>query len=322
MDSEDATYRLRVALSYQQHAGTLLANARSAFENSALDSERFDSLRGFYEGHLTRASRLLDSLRAAEMRRLTGIERELNQERDRKLQLSERAARGKVSAMDANEKSREHEQRIQELAKVAGAARRALAAEAPTDLGGYVELPLDEYAKRLSLKAARPGRGPGASFAVGLGVALTLAGIAIGVFATLPRHGSLKVSAAHASPHAPIQLTLRLSGQDPARIRIPWELESGGALPEDDAPDYGIQVWVSESEQTFRLMPGTIDCWRYQGVRLYGRGAIDIYPGIPAVAQFDLAELERLGVKAETLKFSVVSAHGYEVSNASVDLRE
>ena len=322
MDPEDATYRLRVALSYQHHAGTLLTNARSAFENSALDSERFESLRGFYEGHLARASRLLDSLRAAEKRRLIGIEWELNQERNRKSQLSQRAARGRVPALDANEQSREHGRKIQDLAKIVGAARRNLAAESAGDLGGYVELPLDEYPKRLSQRASRPSRGPGAGFAVGLGIALTLAGIAIGVFAMLPKPGTLQISASRTAPAAPIQITLQLTGPDPATVDIPWE-EDGAAPPETGDPTrYGIQVWISESDETFRLMPGTLDCWRYQGAKLYGRGALEIYPGILTVVQFDPAELARLGVKPVAVRFSVVAADGIELGNATVGPRE
>lgn len=326
MDPSDTTYGLRLALSYAEKARASMDDCRRALDAGQIDQARHDSVTKFCRLHLKRAVARLRALRKAEGRHLAGLERQLNACLVRQARLSKRVAKGRVGLAEANEANRTLTQNMARLKTESVAVRAAIDAPQAQNLGGFVDLLLEEYVEKLKTIGPRAT----AKFAIPVRSASALAITAVLVTAgfvglrILPARGNVSFEAAmpDSASHR-IEVTCRNNGRSPVVFHVPWP-EDGTMGPSSrrvQIRSFGIQVYVTEKgDDALRFVPNTGGCWSHLGLPMAGRDPIALAQGISKTVVMDADRLQDSGVDAKSVLLVFTRGDGREVGRFETGL--
>ena len=137
--------QLRAALSYRHKVKRLGRENDEARSDGRIDEERHAALRSFYNAHGLRAEAAIAKVRNLlhhEQTQLRARNAAYEQERDA---LSVRAAAGEVQASSARQRHRKLTQDIERIRARLEQLETLLTAHEPMALGGFIDMPLDEY---------------------------------------------------------------------------------------------------------------------------------------------------------------------------------
>jgi len=322
----DRNARLRYALSYREKARSL--------------SERVPP-----PSHAERAQLLIDSLLDELRREIAALGEELLAALAEQSVLYQRATAGRITASKANERNRELTVTIGRLRDAIAERHALLSAKGPAELGGFIDLPIEEYAAIITAPGStETKKGTGILSALiedkptiagiqlkptRLGLVVWAACIVAAVLAASWHLGLLHWGgtamldvAAGKSSTDPVVITIRNNGRVPMEVYVPLP-EGGVWRTEGEAGNrvYGLRAWAREDGgREYRVLPASLDCWVRQ-TRFDENPALVVAAGLTAQILFDSAKLKTLGSAVQSLRIAIVRSNGSVVVQRSVDLR-
>lgn len=144
--NRQALMSLRLALSRREKALSLAQESKEALTAGHIDKARHDMLQAFYSGHLQSAENRLRDLRQEHAKRIAELDTVLEELQTRQKEVQEGAASGLVRVSEVNRRHRKLAKRIGELKEEAAFERRLVEADSPDAVGGFIDMPLDDYA--------------------------------------------------------------------------------------------------------------------------------------------------------------------------------
>ena len=308
---------LLLVLSYRRKAQSMLTQLRIDLNAGNIGPAQFTPLERKYLVHLHSADKHVGRLRSAEAGKLKRYGRELRAVQRRQRKLVEALNRGNVQADAANERNR----RItQEFTAVNDGIRainsRLTACDAPVPDSGFVDCPLEEYAKRLGRPALPVASFARASTYVKI-LALILCGAAIlfvPALLLLDDAGGVRFEAYSVDAASRVfEVLLRNTASVPVRVVIPWPEAPELVIADlgSGVPTYGLSVSIREAVgEPMRLLPGTESSWSHHGLPLAGQEALEIAPGLTSRVRLDINKLSELGVKVGAVRLALTNDRG------------
>jgi hypothetical protein len=154
----DSNLPLRLALSHREKTVAMLSEIDAAFSRGGLDESQFLARQKLCRQEQSLANAAIDRLRKRAQAHAETLRVELSTCRHEQAHLPDHVSAGKISPQLANNRNRELTERIGALrAELREVDARAMA-ESAEDLGGFVDLPLEEYPRRIQ---AASGSMPG-----------------------------------------------------------------------------------------------------------------------------------------------------------------
>ncbi len=295
-----------LALSHREKARGLIAEADQAAASGVIQPERHATLRDFYAKHLADAESRIARLQDRERRKLGSLEHQLRATINDQARLVDRAVAGKVTPEKANSLNRQYQAEIVKLESAIEAAESLLNATQSAELGGFVDLPLEDYdaAQQQAFTPVERWRARRwAIFFAGVFVALLLMFL---ILRQGPSARDLKADFQQVDP-ATVTIVVTNSGSQQAELYVP--APEGGAAAADGA-GFGLQVFVREQgRDSFSLLPASDECWANNGLPILG-APLTLIPNIPVQVTLDLSRLPQLVNQPDAAKVALVSPRG------------
>ena len=322
--------RLRAALSYREKVEGASRDARAALEARGMAPEEHDARRNALHAHLDRAEAATAAARQAIRDRIEQLAASLQAALARKGPLAREVAEGRLAAEEANRAGRALAAQVADLRATIRELNAAHAAQTSDDVGGFVDVPMDEYSRPDRPPRGRPARTPTAgapaaststsrtwSDSPWLLVAAVAIGLAIStvvIWPMLPLGGGVAFEAALTAdaPHA-IAMTCRNQRVAPVALHVPWVdgrpgAPDGGAIA---GAQYGLLVQVRETAAApWRLLPNSEGCWLSAGRDLTYGQPVSIAPGGAFQFSLPLARLRRHVAAPEAVRLALTNGAG------------
>lgn len=304
-----------LALSHREKTRALMAEADRSAADGVLDAERHAALRDFYTKHLHAAESRLNQLQDRERRKLSSLEHQLRATINNRARLVDRAVAGKVTAQKANTLNRQYEDEIGNLENAIDATQSLLNATHSAELGGLIDLPLEEYAAAPELPVSPVERWRSRRWAI-LFAGAFVAMLLLFLFFRQGPAGQRVEAQFTAIDTNTVGVTIVNTGAHEALLHVPWQ---EAALTADRA--FGLQLHVKESgSEGFKLLPGSDECWKSNGLPILGVPQT-LLPNIPANVTLDVNRLEQLVDRPEAVRIVLVSPGGRRISEDTFSLR-
>jgi len=233
--------------------------------------------------HLPRAEKNLAQARAHVAQRLARLNRQLTVLTQEQARLSRRLMNQKIDPARANEINRRRTLEMAQLRDQMDVLTRAGQAAKAADLGGFIDLPLEDYVAQK--------RGPQASRISAVAIVVWITCLCVSVAGTWLYLSSKQTHALRlqATPTAAghIEITCYNDGPERVALCVPW-LEAKAAVPSDQAKEaFGLAIYVQDNS-ALRLLPFEDDRWFYRGTFLKEATTITVPPNQSASVTFAL----------------------------------
>lgn len=305
-----------LALSHREKARALMAEADHAAANGTLDPERYAALRDFYTTHLQHAESRLAQLQDRERRKLSSLQHQLRATINDQARLVDRAVAGKITAEKANALNRQYQDEIANLENAIDATESLLNATHSSELGGVIDLPLEEYNTISHVPITPVERWRARRWALLFAGAFVTLLLIFLIIRQGPSGRSVNATFASISPTV-VGVTVTNTGAHEGVLYVPWP--EGGA-DADDA--FGLQVYVQESgRDTFSLLPNSDECWKNNGLPILG-SPLTLLPNIPTQVTLDLPRLHQLVDRPQAVKVVLITPSGRVLAEQSFPVPE
>lgn len=309
MNREALQTRVQLLLSWREKASRLLREAKPSI----------GAKRGLYRAHMRQADHYL--IQTVEQQQ--GLTQKLGTELQTALlelgRIDDRAAAGRIRPEDALMAKGEIERRVERLREEISLLNRVLRAKRAHELGGMIDLPLEQYAPKLGiLPVVRRRDGWQPRHYLGIG---TLALVcALFSYAYYQRAAAPSLECAGQYRPAPAEallLTLRNNGNQLLRLRVPWPNAIPAGLEEADC---GLSLYASNAARNeYQLVPTTPTEWLRFGAPLAGQEYITMAPGVEETLELSLrpvrnriATAEAFRIEATTASAELLCSHDWE----------
>jgi len=318
----------RLVLSYYERAQSELNRWVDIRVSGNLDRTNFDQVRAKYAAHERAAHDWVKRLRTDAERQLGPIEAELRQKLRAQRKLIEAATAGTVDARTANNQNRVLTAEIAECSARASDLRDIVSAETTASLGGLINLPLEEYSKRLddgdvAAPPKRPMTPLEKNIAAGIVMLTLVLGTVVGIaFMRSTVSAEFSVSSRDLREGF-VRLECRNTGNRPIAFYLPWP--NGRAQAPAGAPaagrSFGVLISVREPGATaFRALEGVEGAFKYRGRLLEEGTPIEILPQTTSAIFLDLKLLREQGLDAEALAVEFSRSGGGESTRNEIEL--
>lgn len=288
---------------------------RSAAEGT-LDAERYAALRDFYTNHLQNAETRLAQLQDRERRKLASLEHQLRATINDRARLVDRAVAGKVTAEKANALNRQYQDEIANLENAIDATESLLNATHTSELGGVIDLPLEEYNAVEHQPISPVERWRAQRWAIVFAGAFVVLLLVFLVIRQGPTGRSLDAEFASINPST-VGITITNTGAHEGQLFAPWP---EGGVDTDGA--FGLQVYVQEfGRDHFSLLPNSDECWRHNGLPILG-APLTLLPNIPTHVTLDLPRLQQLVDRPQAVNVALVSPSGRILAEKHFDMAD
>lgn len=311
--SIDATQRLRLILSYLEAACAQLEQADDDYAEHRIDGPAYKRVRVTGLDHERRASRLLDHARQEDDRQVAGLGHRIRRIEAQQEKLTQRAASGASDPSKINAQSRQNAHEIEELRqKIAECVTRNEATHA-ADVGGFIAIPLEEYAARIG--------GPSIKFnpivsrsayPIAL-ILLTTMAIALSYWAASSSNGGITFETRRGDYDISTEVEVVCFNDSNNEITLyaPWPEGMAPPQREQGAHDYGIELRIWErGANGLQVYPESSPCWSRNGVPLRDADPIRIAPTLSATITLDLDCIEDSGLSLEEIELVFSRAGG------------
>lgn len=225
-------------------------------------------------GHDRRAETQLASLRAEFREKASDRARRLTAALQEQAQLSKRLMTGGIPPAQANEQNRRLTSKIVGLREQIRDFNDLLSAANSTQLGGFVDLPLEDYSKK---QAVQPLPSERTRRHVPIRTVLVSAVVVGVIYGFGIPHGSSSLNLDVAkTAEGTLDIICRNDGTCPVPLCVPWP-EAAALTPRGTA--YGLAVYVREfGAAEYRLMSSSQEAWTYLGMPLREAAIIAVAP--------------------------------------------
>ncbi|MBN2310030.1 MAG: hypothetical protein JXR94_13740 [Candidatus Hydrogenedentes bacterium] len=175
MERDESKRALRLALSHRQKARVLQEQCERAGAEGSMPLSRQSALRRLYTEQLALAESTIARLREAQRQQIADLSRGIRKAQIEEARLSKQASSGEIAPAKANEIHRRLVREADALEARIAECRAVIAADAPEELGGFIDLPMEGYLKPGTARPARPaGRAKVLATLFSIAIALTV----------------------------------------------------------------------------------------------------------------------------------------------------
>lgn len=224
--------------------------------------------------------------------------------------IGQRAASGRITPEDAEMARAEVARRVERLRGEIAGCNSLLGARRSGEAGGFIDLPLEEYAPRLGLKPAARARDRWEPRHYLMIAALAIVmGIACYAYYTHKAAPRLACEAAYQpAPAEAAVLTITNTGLTPILLHVPWQDPIPAAQREGHC---GLSVFARSAGDTeMLLVPTMAGEWLRLGAPMTGQDVVDLQPGSIETLSLDLRLMRARIEKLEDLRVEATLANG------------
>lgn len=278
--------RIQLLLSWREKASRLLRETRQPIAPA----------RGHYRAHIRQAEYYLIRTVDEQHGLVDKLGAELHAALGEIGRIEQRASSGRIREEDAAMAKSEVERRVERLRDEVTFYNQLLRAKRSHEIGGFIDLPIDQYAPRLGiLPVVRSRVGWQTRHYVGIAVLALVAALASYTYYQQAAAPSLACEGTYrATPLETLILTLRNDGNLPLRMRVPWPTPVPAGL---EPADCGLKVYARlGSRDSYQLVPTSSTDWRRLGAPMTGVEFVSVPPGVEESVELDVHSLRtRLG---------------------------
>ncbi len=316
----DPVEQYRLALSYAEKVLREKEKWARIVESQTVKVTRFDTVAASYRDHERTSLTLKKNLLKPHQKQLPDLQSTLRKKHLQQKRLVEEVSRGKVKAQKANEQNRELAAEMVVLQKAIHVSQAIVNAQSADDLGGLIELPIDEYAIRIDPDHAKRkkerslNRNAIDSKTLVKGAAALLGIVFLWMgWSYYDSLGKGRFSAVTTQGRdQAIEISCKNTGDKRIKVYAPWPSAITTAPSREKFPrrSFGIQLYVKEKgKDGFRLLPASPGCW-YQGRDPMTEGSpVNIPGGRIRRIRFEPDRLNELGIEAAAVRI-VITRHG------------
>jgi hypothetical protein len=316
----DPVEQFRLILSYVEKVFREKEKWAKIVDSQPVKVTRFDTVAASYREHERTAAALHKDLLKPHQKQLPDLQSTLRKKHLQQKRLVTEVSQGKIKPQKANELNRDLAAEMIELQKAIHISQAIVNAQSAEDLGGLIELPIDEYAPRIDPNYGNRDREVDAGknsintrvLVQASAVLLTLVLLWVGWshYTSLGK-ARFSVESPQGRSHA-LEIVCKNKGDKRIKVFAPWPGGITMASDREKFPrrSFGIQLYIKEKgKDIFRLLPASPGCW-YRGGNSIAEGASVNIPGNRVrKIRFEPDGLADLGIEAAALRF-VVTRHG------------
>ncbi len=311
--------QFRLALSYLERIQGETAHWDKLRADRQLDRTKYDAVRARYADHLTRATELVENMRRDAARDIPAAESQLAGVQEQQKKLVRQASAGKADPRAINEKGRTLAAKRSSLQAQLDSLKLIATAQSTAELGGGVDLPLEEYPQRLDLlpkpaPIARKELTPLQSNLIWGVVMLALVLSAVGaiyLWRAAP-HPAFSISEDDAAARF-ITVECRNEGNGTLYLYVPWPNGSASPLPgvSRSGNSWGVNLSIRERGQDqFRLYEDAGALWKTRGSYMENQGPLAVNGGAVTRLALDLDKLHATDLNPEAVLIECTKAGG------------
>ncbi len=318
----------RLALSYLERAQAELREWEKLRTAGKLDRTNYDLVHAKYVAHERDAQKLCEALRRAAESELGPAETELRQHQRAQRKLIESLSSGGVDARKVNEQNRSLTEQIAAGTARVDELRAIVSAESTATLGGAIEVPLEEFPKRLELVelSAMPRRTLSPqekNFVAGVIMLALVLGAVFGL-AVIRSTVRAEFSVSERELQTGfVRVQCKNSGNRPVAFYAPWPNGRPQAPAGAPAPNrsYGVLLFVREAGGgEMRALEGAAGVWKFRGAYLEEGAPVEVLPGVTESIYLDLKRLREQGLTLDSLALEFSRSGGSERRREEVRL--
>jgi len=268
------------------------------------------------------AEHALKSARAAVTRQASGHAKALRRALADQDRLAKRAAAGAIQPQEANETNRRLAARVQGLRGEVAELSALAAAQTSAQAGGFVDVPLDEYAGSRADGRPKIDLKP-----TPLGLCLWVVVLAAAIAGVLAYRGFIRLGPpvrieAALDQNGVVRVVCRNRTPFAAAVHVAWpEGGSEQAETNEDTRRYGIVCRIRErGAKEERVVVPPLDAWVHGAMPLRAPEAITLGPGMSVELLLDTSAFLRVGAAPESLRLALTDANGRTAATTEVDL--
>lgn len=300
--------RFRLLLSWREKAHRLEREALSAQQGEQPQQQK--RLASYYEAHLREANHHLVELRQAEQ---AGLEQKA---------AALRAAIARQQAFRdsgiADERAAAVAQELEQIRAQIALYNKMLVAESPNDLGGFIDLPIEEYAVAAGYRNIHTPmvvKMPSTTRRVVIfAVVASVIGIIGVLYWTL---WSREVHFQVIPPHSEGAVVIRCTNGKASPVEIALPLPGA----QESSQDYYVEVLAKrDGEDEFHALPVPQEAWRVDGAPLPPDQELQVLPGLQADIMLETAQLKAQDEEITALRIICRAASGTGLAEGRVAL--
>ena len=295
VNREALQQRIQLLLSWREQAGKLV---RQAKPGAASGKRRFAAHARQADFYLKRAVDEHHGL-------IEKLGLELQMALSETARIAKRAESGHIRPADAEMATAEIERRVNRIRGEITSYNTLLRAKRSSDAGGFIDLPIDDYAPRLGippLARRRPGWELRHYMTILIIAIISMAG-GYAYYNQAVATTLTCTATYHRAPGECIVLNLNNQGLDVAQVHVPWP----NPVPEGlDESHCGFAVFARKEGGTeFQYLPTFPEDWQYNGAPLTGLEALPVPSGVSDNFRLDVSSLrgrikELSGLRVDT----------------------
>jgi len=316
----DPVEQFRLVLSYVEKVRREKEKWGRIVDAQPVKVTRFDTVAASYREHERTAASLHKDLLKPHQKQLPDLQSALRKKHLQQKHLVAQVSQGKIKPQKANELSRDLAAEMVEMQKAIHVSQAIVNAQSADDLGGLIDLPIDEYATRIDPNYRQRDRdvsmGKISISARALGQTSALLLTLVLLWMGWSYYTSLGKARFSVEPPQGRSQTLEIAcknkGDKRIKVFAPWPGGITMASDREKFPrrSFGIQLYIKEKgKDAYRLLPDSPGCW-YQGGNPIAEGASVSIPGNRVrKIRFEPEGLQDLGIEASALRL-IVTRHG------------
>jgi hypothetical protein len=320
--------QFRLALSYLERIEGELAHWTKLRADKQLARTKYDEVRARYDQHVGRARRAVDDMRRTAKHEIPAAETLVDNARQEQKTLVKQAAKGGADAAKLNARGREVAARLAQFETQLEELRTIVEAKSTGELGGGVDLPLEEYPRRLDLLPAPPRISirrltPLQSNLLSGAFMLLLVLGAVGLIYFWRGAPSAEFIISDDLTAGYVEVRCENEGNRPLYLYVPWPNGRAEPLPglSRSSNSWGILLFVRiVGERDFRLYEDAADLWKIRGTYVGDAGPVTIRGASRARVFLDLDSLHATGIDAEAVRIECTAAGGSVLARRQIDL--
>ena len=302
--------QFRLALSYLERIAGEHAHWDKLRAGQILDRTKYDNVRATYTEHLNRANAAVQRMRRDAEKEVPVAESLLTDARREQKKLIRRAASAKADPQALNAKNRELSTTISGLSEQLEELHLIVDAQSTGQLGGGVDLPLEEYPRRLDL-LPKPPRISGKKLTP---LQSNLVWGAVMLLLVMGTIGAIYLW--RAAPHPEFSISIddlatgfivvecRNSGNREMFLYVPWPNGRATPLPgvSRASDSWGVNLSIRERDHAqLRLFEDAGEFWKLRGSYIDNTGPVSVRGGGVVRVALDLDRLRATGLEVEAV---------------------
>jgi len=321
--------QFRLALSYLERIEGELAHWTKLRADNLLARTKYDEVRARYDQHVGRAKRLVSDMRHDAKRDVYVAESLVDGAKASQKKLIKLAARGGQDPAKLNERSRAASAKLAQTQSQLEEIRAILEAKTTGDLGGGIDLPLEEYPRRLDLLPPPPRltRSRLSELQSNLLSAVVMLALVLGTVGAIYFWRSAPRATFRIEPDQGsggfIEVNCTNTGNRPLFLYAPWPNANSEPLPgvSERSNSWGITLKLQlEGESDFRVYEDADGLWKMRGTYVEGGEPVSVRGGSTARLFLDLDKLRATGLNPSSIVIECTEAGGSVLARSEIDL--